>query len=86
MDMVQDDQKIIRGVFIVTVGELHQDFLHPEKICIKNPKDGLAPLDVGSFAYTDREECLKGIAQSYKSEEYQKTIKVKESSLSTDRR
>jgi len=84
MEMLQKSQKIIRDVIIVTVGELSQNFLHPEKICIKNPKDGLAPLDVGSFAYTNREECLKGI--SYKSDECKKTIRVDETSLNINRR
>lgn len=83
MDMVQ---KTIRDVLIVTVGELHQDFLHPEKICISNPKDGLAPLDIGSFAYIDREDHLTGIAKTYKSDEYQKIVKVNETSLNINRR
>lgn len=84
--MTQENQKVIRDVIIVTVGELSQDFLHPEKICIKNPKDGLAPLDVGSFVYTDREECLTGSEKTYKVDEHQKLIKVNKTSLNIKRR
>jgi len=84
--MVKESQKIIRDVNIVTVDALYQDFIHPEKICIKNPKDGLAPLDVGSFAYIDREDRLRGGALSYKIDESQKVIKVNEFSLNVRRR
>ena len=87
MNMAQESQKVIRDVNIVTVDELYQDFIHPEKLCIKNPKNGIAPLDVGSFAYTDREDCLTGSnAYSYKVGESQKVIKVNEFSLMIKRR
>lgn len=85
-NMVDKNQKVIRDVNIVTVNELYQDFIHPEKICIKNPKDGFSPLDVGSFAYTDREDCLANKAKTYKTNERHKVIKVNEDSLYTNRR
>ena len=83
--MVDKKPKVIRDVNIVTVNELYQDFIHPEKICIKNTKDSLAPLDVGSFAYTDREDCLRGSARSNINEN-QKVIKVNLASLNLTRR
>jgi hypothetical protein len=86
VNIAQDSKKIIRNVTIVTVGELSKDFLHPEKICIKNPKAGLAPLDIGAFAYIDREIHLTGLAKTYQSKEHEKIIRVNESSLNINRR
>jgi hypothetical protein len=86
MNMVQKSQKVIRDVFIVGVDELSKDFIHPENLCIKNPIDGHAPLDVGSFAYMDREDKLAGSAKSYKDDEHQKIIKVNKASLNINRR
>lgn len=60
------DQMVIRETDVVTLSQLGQDFLYPERLRLKlDPRAIKSPIDIGSFAYSVRymgvRSCREGV-------------------------